>query len=78
MSHLRPQGLESTRLLYPWNSLGENAGVGIYTLLQGIFLTQGETPGLLHCKQILYQQAAAGINETAPVTVLRSSSVKWI
>ena len=25
------------------------------SLLQGIFLTQGLNPGLLHCRQILYQ-----------------------
>ena len=27
--------------------------VGCHALLQGIFLTQGSNPGLLHCKQIL-------------------------
>ena len=26
-----------------------------YTILQGVFLTQGLNPGLLHCRQILYQ-----------------------
>ena len=26
-----------------------------HTLLQGIFPTQGSDPGLLHCRQILYQ-----------------------
>ena len=30
-----------TRLLYPWDSLGKNPGVGCHALLQGIFLTQG-------------------------------------
>ena len=28
--------------------------MGCYTHLQGIFLTQGSNPGLLHCRQILY------------------------
>ena len=28
---------------------------GSRTLLQGIFPTQGLNPGLLHCRQILYQ-----------------------
>ena len=28
-------------------------GVGCHSLLQGIFLTQGLNPGLLHCRQIL-------------------------
>ena len=29
----------------PWNSLGQNTGVGSRSLLQGIFLTQGLNPG---------------------------------
>ena len=29
-------------------------GVGCYSLLQGVFLTQGSNLGLLHCRQILY------------------------
>ena len=28
--------------------------MGCHFLLQGIFLTQGSNPGLLHCRQILY------------------------
>ena len=47
---LRPRGLYS-----PWNSPGQNSGVGSLSLLQGIFPTQGLKPGLLHCRQILYQ-----------------------
>ena len=40
---LQPHGLchELVRLLCPWDSPGENAGVGCHALLQGIFLTQG-------------------------------------
>ena len=41
-------------LYSPWNSLGQNAGVGNLSLLQGIFPTQGSNPGLSHCGQILY------------------------
>ena len=44
---LRPSGLYS-----PWNSLGQNTGVGSLSLLQGIFPTQGSNAGLLHCRQI--------------------------
>ena len=49
---LQPQGL------YPpprqgssvhGDSPGKNTGVGCHSLLQGIFLTQGSNPGLLHC-----------------------------
>ena len=42
-------------LYSPWNSPGQNTGVGSLSLLQGIFPTQGLNPGLLHCRQILYQ-----------------------
>ena len=41
---LRPHGLYS-----PWNSLGQNPGVGSLSLLQGIFPTKGLNPGPLHC-----------------------------
>ena len=44
-----PRGLHA-----PWNSPGQNTGVGSLSLLQGIFPTQGLNPGLLHCRQILY------------------------
>ena len=36
------------------NSPSKNTGGGCHSLLQGIFLTQGLNPGLLHCWQILY------------------------
>ena len=39
----------------PWNSPGQNTGVGSLSLLQGISLTQGSKPALLHCRWILYQ-----------------------
>ena len=38
---LWPCGLQPTRLLYSWDSLGKNTGVGCHFLLQRIFLTQG-------------------------------------
>ena len=40
--------------LCPWDSPDKNTGVGCQSLLQGIFLTQGLNPGVLHCRQILY------------------------
>ena len=39
----------------PWNSLGQNTGVGSLALLQRIFPTQESNQGLLHYRQILYQ-----------------------
>ena len=43
--------LRPHRLYSPWNSPGQNTGVGSYTLLQGIFPAQGSNPGLPHCRQ---------------------------
>ena len=45
----------SDSLWPPWNSPGQNTGVGSLSLLQGIFPTQGSNPGVLNCRQILYQ-----------------------
>ena len=47
-------GLQPARLLCSWNPPGKNTGVCCHSLLQGIFLTQGQNLGLLHCRQILY------------------------
>ena len=47
----RPHGLQPTRLLCPWDSPGKSTGVGCHFLLQGTF----PTPGLLHCRQMIYQ-----------------------
>ena len=44
----------------PWNSPGQNTGVGSLSLLQGIFPTKGLNPGLLHCRRILYQLSHKG------------------
>ena len=51
----RPHGLYS-----PWNSPGQNTGVGSLSLLQGIFPTQGSNSGLQHCRRILYQLSHKG------------------
>ena len=39
----------------PWNSPGQNNGVGRLSLLHGIFPTQGSNPGLPHWRWSLYQ-----------------------
>ena len=44
----------------PWNSPGQNTGVGRCSLLWGIFSSQGSNPGLLHCRRILYQLSHQG------------------
>ena len=56
VSHsLQPHGLYS-----PWNSPGQNTGVGSLSLLQGIFPTQRSNPGLPHSRRILYQLSHNG------------------
>ena len=52
---LRPNGVYS-----PWNSPGQNTGVGSLSLLEAIFPTQGLHSGLPPCKQVLYQLSHKG------------------
>ena len=52
---LWPYGLCS-----PWNSPGQNTGVGSLYLLQGLIPTQRLNPGLPHCRRILYQLSHKG------------------
>ena len=40
--------LEPARFLCPWDCPGKTTGVGCRFLLQGIFLTRGSNPHLLH------------------------------
>ena len=47
-------------LCCPWNSSGRNTGVGSFSLLHGIFPTQGLSPGFPHCRRILYQLSHQG------------------
>ena len=56
---LPPHGLYS-----PWNSPGQNTGLGSLSLLQGIFPTHGSNLGLPHCEQILYQLSHKGSSKT--------------
>ena len=52
---LWPHGLYS-----PWNSPGQNTGMGSHSLLQGMFPSQGLNQGLPHCRWILYQLSHQG------------------
>ena len=68
---LRPHGLYS-----PWNSPGQNTGVGRLFLLRGVFPTQGLNPGLHHFRWILYQLPGKP-QETVPLigqVFIRSNS----
>ena len=52
---LRPHRLHS-----PWDSPGQDTGVGSLSLLQRIFPTQESNWGLLHCRRILYHLSPQG------------------
>ena len=52
--------LRPRRLYSPWNSSGQNTGVGSLPFLQGIFPIQGLNPHLLHCRRILCQLSHRG------------------
>ena len=59
------------------DSRGKNTGVCCHALLQGIFPTQGSSPGLLHYRQILYHlshQGSPRILEWVACTFSRGSS----
>ena len=60
--------LQPHELYSPWNSPGQNTGVGSLSLLQGIFPIQGSNPGLPHCRRILYQLSHQG----SPIILLPS------
>ena len=53
------------------DSPGKNTGVGCHALLQEIFPTHGSSPGLLYCRQILYQLSHQG-SPSACLTKLKS------
>ena len=57
---IHSSSLWSHGLYSPWNSPGQNTGVGSLSLLQRIFPTQGLNPGLPRCRWILYQLSHKG------------------
>ena len=59
------------RLLCPWDIPDKNTGVGCHFLLQGIFLTPGLNPSLLHCRLIFYGQSHQG----SPTSVVVASNL---
>ena len=68
--YLQPHGLYS-----PWNSPGQNTGVGSLSFLQGIFQTQGLNPGLPHCRWIHYQLSHQGSLMTNLNSLLKSRDI---
>ena len=57
------------------NSL-QNTGVGCHSLLQGLFLTQGPNPGLLHCRLILYHLSHQG-SPKETINKMKRKSTQW-
>ena len=53
----------------------KNTGVCCHSLPQGIFLTQGSNPGLLHCSQILYCLSHQGNRSYG--NFLREGALAW-
>ena len=77
-------GLQSTRLLFPWDSPGKNTGVDCHALFQGIFPTQGSNLyflQLLHCWWILYCWATEEAQERRHIFFkgwsCRKSPISW-
>ena len=65
ISESKSHSIVSNLVATPWtiqskNSPGQNTEVGCFSLLQGIFPTQGSNPGLPHCRWILYQLSHQG------------------
>ena len=58
----------------PWNSPGQNTGVGSLSLLQAIFPTQESNQGLLHRRQILYQLSYQTLHWPKKITLLNATS----
>ena len=55
----------------------QNTGVVCHSLFQGIFLTQGSNPGLLHCRWVLYFLSHQGSPYKA-ISILILHEVKMI
>ena len=53
--------IQPTKLLCPWNCPGKNTIVSCHSLHQGMFLTQGLNPDLLHCRLILHCLSHQGL-----------------
>ena len=70
--------LQTHGLYGPWNSPGQNTGVGSLSLLQGIFATQGLNPDLPYCRWILYQLSHKGsLYKMGIVTKLDSLTISY-
>ena len=68
---LRPHELYS-----PWNSPGQNTGVGSLSLLQEIFPTQGLSSGLPHCRFFTSWATREVIENWAHLEIFRNLNIQ--
>ena len=71
-----PRGLQPPRLHCPWGFPGKNTGVDCHFFLQGIFLTQGSNPCLLHW-QVFYHWAIKEVPPVGMSLLKKPSSIKY-
>ena len=74
---LLPPGLQPTRFLCPWDSPDKDTGLGCYSLLQGIFLTQGSNPALLYCRQTLNHLSHQEAYSVQSLSCVQPSVTPW-
>ena len=81
---LQPCWPQLSRLLCPWDSPGKNTGVGCHALFQGIFLTQGPNPCLLHLLPwqagylLLTPPGKPKLKHTWGYWILNGENFKWL
>ena len=61
----------------PWNSVGQNTGVGNLSLLQGIFPIQELNLDLQNCRWILFQLSYQGSPHTGH-GILQARILQWV
>ena len=66
-----PTCLRPHRLYSPWSSPGQTLEWGAVPF-SGVLPNQGSNPGLLHCRQVLYQLSHQG----SPITAIKRVSCK--
>ena len=65
-------------LYSPWNSPGQNTGVGSHSFLQRIFPTQGSNLSLLHCRQVLFHLSHQVLSLFLCIMEFKSVSFSWM
>ena len=75
---IMPNSLPPHGLYSPWNSPGQNTGVGSLSLLQRIFPTQESNWGLLHCRWSLHCSWAIREALKAQRSDMFGKCQKWI